>query len=743
MRKEAWPWIGRTENEMGSMAPGGDSSRDIANDAYEGYDMLSPVKHIHEGTAPESGGEGMRYVAQPSFSDMQDDELSALMDMLQYIRASLEENMTIATIGGLGQKCSKAFLDKEVNIVSLHKTSGAIESGSRIYKDSGSSMFHRFQSRLDGFVLDASASSEEEVFLSAKNLSEQIAFNGFGIILSSPAVVTDKTIERGGFRIIKKHSGAYDKYLVKSSKLNKVAIARYYNHNTTEVASFLCDIADSPRAQQDGLQVYSRLKKECGLLFPYKRPTDVMYHMGSVSYPIDIIFIDKDDNIKKVFKNIQPGSLEVFGASGISNVLEISGGLCSLLDIKVGGKIYITRGEAYSGDIEKIGSLLSDLNISRVAFKHTGSGSPAAYNVSGKNIIRVRGGEVPPTSNVIKKFASTLEGKSIAIDIDTFLGSLGNIRLYSSRPPSDKGRVYSGIFNETFSIKEGSFIDVPALTFFRKGVYEKLGKNYSFVENKSVLGPFSFDHKKILRKIGSKKSIDIIVVSREEIEKDLVETFIEKSVEKMFGKKMCVSSSLLQVPEDFGSKRAYNAVIQKHGDADLYSHHLVKEGGMPVSEGVKEKARRTLKYISRSSDLCNKLMDNFSKNLEAYSKISGNTDAIAASKGKYNQSCKRNSRLTKRMLLNIKSSIQILNEIKDISTTSEVIGSVAEAAKVSSESIKEAIELVNIIDSEEFSSKLEESSGKIDSSLKDTVMTLNRARDYINSDILGILVLTE
>jgi uncharacterized membrane protein (UPF0127 family) len=746
MKKQAWPWVGQTENEMGSMAPSGDSFRDIANDAYEGYDMLSPVKHIHEGTPPETAAEGMRNIVEPSFSDMQDEEFSALRDMLKDIRTLLEDNMTIATMGELGLECSKAFIDKKVNIVNLYKTSQKMEQDSRIHKDSGCPMFHRFQTRLDGFVLDVSRASREEALLSIKNLSEQIAFSGSGIILSSSKAAIDKAIERGGFDVIRKHSGIYDKYLVKSAKANKIAIARYYDGNATEVASFLCDIADTAQEQRDGLQVYSRLKKECGLLFPYKRPTDVMYHMGSVSYPIDIIFIDKDNNVKKVYKNIQPGSPEVFGASGISSVLEITGGLCSLLNIKVGGKIYATRGEAYSGDIEKIGSLLSDLNISGVAFKHTLSGVPAAYSVTGKNIIRVRGGEAPSASNIMKKFASkniALENRSTAVDIDTFLGSLGDIRLYCSEPPNIKGRIHYGIFNETFSIKEGSFIDVPALTFFRKGVYEKLSENYSYVDNKSVLGSFSLDHKKILEKIGSKNFAEIIVVSREDLEKDLVEVFLEKSVRKVLGTNICIASTSLQVPKSFGSKSAHNAVTQRYGNADLYSHSLIKEGGMPVPVGTKDKARHALRYISRSSDLCNKLVDNFNKNLEAYKKLSGNTGAIAASKGRYNQSCKRNSRLAKRMLLNIKSSIQILSDIKDISTTSEIIGSMAEAAKVSSGSVKEIIGLLSVIDTDDFATRLEESTGKADSSLSDTAMTLSRAMDYINSDILGILVLTE
>jgi uncharacterized membrane protein (UPF0127 family) len=666
--------------------------------------------------------------------------------MLEQIRTSLEDDMTVATTGALGLKCSGAFLDKKINIVNLCEASEKKDAKTISEENLDRSMFHRFQSRLDGFIFDISKASREEAAISLKNLSEQIAFNGSGIIFSSSKVIADKIIERGGFDIIRKHSGRYNKYLVKSAKINKVAIARYYNSNATEVASFLCDIADTFSEKKDGLQVYSRLKKECGLVFPYKKPTDVMFHMGSVSYPIDIIFIDNNNNVKKVFKNIQPGSLEVFGASCISNVLEISGGLCNLLDIKVGGKIFITRGEAYSGEIEKVGSILSDLDISGVAFKHTSLGNPAAYNVSGKSIIKTKQGESPPISSIMRKLASKnmyLENRSTAIDIDTFLESIGEVRLYHSEPPSVKKRVYSGIFNETFSIKEGSYIDVPALAFFEKGVYKKLSKTYSFVDNKSIQGDLSPDYKKLLEKIGSKASADIILVSRGELEKELVEIFLEKSVEKTLGKKVCIASSLLQVPKGFGTKRAYRAATQRYYNVDLYSHHFIKEGGMPVSEGVKDKARQALKYLSRSSDLCRKLTDNFNKNLEVYSKVSGNVEAIAASKGKYNQSCKRNSRIAKRMLLNIKSNIQILNEIKDISTTSEVIGSIAEAAKVSSESIKEIIDLINLIDTEEFSSKLEEATGKATSSLEDTIMTLDRAKDYINSDILGILVLTE
>ena len=62
--------------------------------------------------------------------------------------------------------------------------------------------------------------------------------------------------------------------------------------------------------------------------------------MGSVGYPIDIIFIDEESRIKKICKNIQPGSLGVYGCAGIKSVLEISGGLSDALGIKVSFDIH-------------------------------------------------------------------------------------------------------------------------------------------------------------------------------------------------------------------------------------------------------------------------------------------------------------------------------------------------------------------------------------------------------------------
>ena len=131
------------------------------------------------------------------------------------------------------------------------------------------------------------------------------------------------------------------------------------------------------------------------------------------------------------------------------------------------------------------------------------------------------------------------------------------------------------------------------------------------------------------------------------------------------------------------------------------------------------------------------------KNLNQYEKVQSELEAIEASKGQYRQSIKRNSRIIKRTLLNIKEGIKLLNEIKDVSTTSEVIDAIATSAKIASESVRDVFNLIDIIDSPDFFGKLQENTGAVENLLEDLRMSLSRAREYINSDILGILIISE
>lgn len=75
-------------------------------------------------------------------------------------------------------------------------------------------------------------------------------------------------------------------------------------------------LCDTPESRSRGLQGFRPLKKNEAALFLFEEPQRVSFWMGSVSYPIDIIFVAADGTVSKVFKNRQPGSLDIYSSDG-------------------------------------------------------------------------------------------------------------------------------------------------------------------------------------------------------------------------------------------------------------------------------------------------------------------------------------------------------------------------------------------------------------------------------------------
>lgn len=742
MKKEAWPWTG--SDEMGSMSPTGDLHRDMQGVPHGGYDTLSPSKYLHDGAIPESGAEGMRFLASPTLLDIEDEESEALRAMVEQVRSYLEPDMTLGFSGDAGDKLSLAFDDADVNLVGLTKNSSS--ASSRSYTVSSNPMFYKFPQRLNGFVLDLSGFDKSSSPIVINNFAEQLAFNARGIVISSPDRCIESDLKKAGLSIVSSHSGLFSKHLVSNDLSRKLIVAKYYDKRDEESASFLCDIADTLEKKIDGLQVYSKLKDNCGLLFPYKRATDVMFHMGSVSYPIDIIFIDENSQVKKISKSIQPGSVEVFSCSGVKDVLEVPGGMCDLLNVKVGGFMYTSKVGDHIGDLQKTGGMMADLGMKRFAIKSSECSNPAVYLDKSKSIIRIGSGQAPSADSVFRKFASKnnfKNNKVIALDADNFLSTLGAVKLYEHCPPKQGQRIYRGLFGETFSRKSERYVELPLELVLSGNNYNKINKKYSLSTSDILNANITDSHKKILKKIASTEYTRVVFASREDLNTHMVEVFLEAMINRSLNKFASINAERLLVPSSFGSKSIYAAAESRYGDVELCSVNLVKEAGIPVPTQVQDKAKKCLKYLDSSSEMCKALLNNFNKNIEVYKKVEGQDDVIKGSKGKYNQSCKRNARITKRMLLSIKSAIGILSEIRDVSTTSEIISSIATAAKVSSSSIEDIFSLIEVIDSSDFIEKLDDSTNKSTSALDDMILALDRAKEYINSNILGILVITE
>jgi len=137
------------------------------------------------------------------------------------------------------------------------------------------------------------------------------------------------------------------------------------------------------------------------------------------------------------------------------------------------------------------------------------------------------------------------------------------------------------------------------------------------------------------------------------------------------------------------------------------------------------------------------LLKNLKKNLNIYQSVQSNPNAIKNSKFEYNESVKRNSEILKKILINIKKSLKLMNSIKDISNTFEIINSITVATMKYSEISKDIFDLVDIIENEDFLTELTKKTGELEKLSIDLTNSIRRMIDYINKDILGVLVITQ
>jgi len=132
---------------------------------------------------------------------------------------------------------------------------------------------------------------------------------------------------------VKQYLGAKDV----SGKTNILFVKRSKLHLTPFVK---CDVADTYQKQVIGLQSYSSLRPESGLLFVYTSLQPLTFWMGKVAFPIDIIFADQNNQIVKIYRNCQPNSSELFTCDKASKVIEVVGSFCAFHDIDVGDHVF-------------------------------------------------------------------------------------------------------------------------------------------------------------------------------------------------------------------------------------------------------------------------------------------------------------------------------------------------------------------------------------------------------------------
>ena len=121
----------------------------------------------------------------------------------------------------------------------------------------------------------------------------------------------------------------------------------------------------------------------------------------------------------------------------------------------------------------------------------------------------------------------------------------------------------------------------------------------------------------------------------------------------------------------------------------------------------------------------------------------GKKEVILKSKGRYQETCTKNSALAHKMLLNIRDAIKLMSKIRDISSTEEIISGIALCSKSSSDAITKVFDLVEQLEEDTFVDLLGQRTKEAKNLLADLTHSVNRCKDYINTDILGIVVLSE
>jgi len=545
---------------------------------------------------------------------------------------------------------------------------------SNFYKDL---RFSSIEKKYDLFYFDFSNIKKEDLPYCINNALANSRPYAIGFI-SGVSNDNLKQILKLGF--LKSNSLSSDSiFFLKKNDLGKISSVKIYNKSGLEKAGFMCDIAETLDEKIAGLQPYKDLKYGSGLIFPYEKPQDVTYHMGSVSFPIDIIFIDSKNKIKKISSNILPGTLGVFGSSDISSVLEISGGASDLLGIAVGDKAEVLR--------------VSEDNYSsfyKIYFNHDKESSS-------------------PSSIVKMAATSTETKKGISIyNFDNFINFNQNI---FEKNDLNKFASKNSSLSEFLSINSFTPFEIRRAFFEIKKDLEN-GKRV-------VIATSAKDHLNVFKNF-----------------------FVKRASEEVLFDHKIHSLEFISIPS-LDPKLTTSALVDRYSSPVLYKIvSLDKIAGAPIPDDVRESASKALETLLSAKKDSEQILNAFKNNSEQYLKNKDKVDLVKKSEKSYNLSCKRIAKKIVEMLLKIKESIKIMNKIKDLSAVDEKIESLSLACREFTTTAEGIFNLESKIKEDNFVDQLSTETNRIDKSTEDLENNINNFSDYISKNILNKRILS-
>lgn len=110
-------------------------------------------------------------------------------------------------------------------------------------------------------------------------------------------------------------------------------------HDSTEW--FNVWVADNSQRQAQGLMFQKWLPADWGMLFPESSPRIKSMWMKNTLIPLDMLFIDAHGRIVYIRENATPQSLAIITyPQPVAAVLELSGGTCARIGIRVGDQVH-------------------------------------------------------------------------------------------------------------------------------------------------------------------------------------------------------------------------------------------------------------------------------------------------------------------------------------------------------------------------------------------------------------------
>lgn len=107
-----------------------------------------------------------------------------------------------------------------------------------------------------------------------------------------------------------------------------------------KVVNFKIWTADSQRREEQGLMFVHDMDEHAGMLFLFPGNPEPTMWMKNTFIPLDLLFINEKGRIEYVAASATPQSLSVIRSPKPSlAVLELKGGACGLLGIKVGDTV--------------------------------------------------------------------------------------------------------------------------------------------------------------------------------------------------------------------------------------------------------------------------------------------------------------------------------------------------------------------------------------------------------------------